>query len=153
MISPEALQYAGLASGAAACVGLLLTAYQIARARRVADLQALQEFFKTVRECERSLVDAGGDSGKQLIALSEWANLMEVYARAYRKRLFGPASREIVYYKLVDSAAMIERNPKAKGRIDAIMDSPTTFAEFTRFIRRNRGVIDARIQHRLAANK
>jgi hypothetical protein len=83
-------------SSAVAACGLVLTAWQMVRTRRVADLQALQKFFESANQHEAALARSGDDAQMQTHVFNEFLNFLEVYASAHNKKLFGKGGEAMV---------------------------------------------------------
>jgi hypothetical protein len=128
---------------AAAC-GLGLTAWQMWRTRRVADLQALQKFFSDVVERETALATAEGDPARRR-AFNEYLNLLELYACAYNARLFiGKKICRLVRLSLIDSYIELDHHTAWHPLIVAALDRSTTLIEFRLFVERHRHEVDDR---------
>jgi hypothetical protein len=141
---------AQIASSAAAGVGLLLTGWQILRARRIADLQALQKFFESAAAQEAALAAASGNLERQTHAFNEFLNFLEVYASAHNKKLFGTGGEKMVRHKLEDSYIELDAAKEWHPLIAAALDRSTTFKELSSFVKRHRNEIDLRKAERSA---
>jgi hypothetical protein len=140
----EWLGVAQLVSSAVAACGLVLTAWQMRRTRRVADLQALQKFFETANEHEAALASNSDDPEKQKHVFNEFLNFLEVYASAHNNRLFGKGGEAMVRHKLEDSYIELDAAAGWHPLIAAALDRSTTFDELRTFVRRHRREIEAR---------
>jgi hypothetical protein len=141
---------AQVASSAIAACGLLLaacglgiTAWQMRRTRRTADLQALQKFSEDANKREGALADAADD--RRLHAFHEFMNFLELYACAYNNGLvIGRGSRDIIRHKLEDSYIELEAAKEWHPYVAGALDRSTTFAELAKFIQRHRKEVDQR---------
>jgi hypothetical protein len=141
VVSKDWLEIAQLVSSTAAAAGLFLTFWQMLRARRVADLQALQRFFDSANEREAALATAS-DATAQTYAFNELLSFVEVYASAHNRKLFGSGSEEIVRHKLEDCIIELEAAQEWRALIDAATDRTRTFVETRKFMRRYRHELD-----------
>ena len=149
----EWLGVAQVVSSTAAACGLILTAWQMLRTRRVADLQALQKFFESANEHEAALGHSGDDAQTQTHAFNEFLNFLEVYASAHNNKLFGKGSEAMVRHKLEDCYIELDAAPAWHPLIAAALDRSTTFGELGTFIGRHRKEIEARKLERSALAK
>jgi hypothetical protein len=143
VVSKDWLEVAQLVSSFAAACGLLLTSWQMLRARRVADLQALQKFFDDAVKREAALADAK-EPAAQTYAFNELLDFLEVYASAHNEKLFGSGSAKMVRHKLEDSVIELEAAKEWHPLIEKALDRSTTFAELTKFMRTHKKEIDER---------
>jgi hypothetical protein len=153
VVPKDWMDIAQLVSSTAAACGLFLTFWQIRRTGGIADLQALQKFFDTVNEREAALARAGNDGATQRHAFTELLNVLEVYASAHNKNLFGRGSEEMVRHKLEDAYIELEAAEPWHHLIVEAVDRSLTFAEFLKFIRRHKKEIDARRLEQAAHRK
>jgi hypothetical protein len=139
----EWIAVAALAQVAAAAIalgGLCFVGWQIRAGRKTADLQSLQDFYRSATEREHAFLRAT-DDGERLQAFHEFLNFLELYALAHNKRLLPDASREFVKDKLCDSIAEIEIMPSWHPQLLTAITSAKTFIELSRFYKRNRAEI------------
>jgi hypothetical protein len=146
----EWVEPAQVASGAAAAVGLFLTAFglfltasQMRRSRQTADLQVLQKFFETANKHEFELAHAK-DAAAWTFAFNEFLNFLEIHCAAYNKKQFGPGCKDLVRHKLEDCYIELDRNQQCHPLIANAIDRTTTFFELRTFVQRNRKEIHAR---------
>ena len=151
----EWLGVAQVVSSTAAACGLILTAWQMLRTRRVADLQALQKFFESANQHEAALARGGDDGQMQTHVFNEFLNFLEVYASAHNKKLFGKGGEAMVRHKLEDCYIELDAAAEWHPLVAAALDRSTTFDEFRTFVRRHRKEIEARKFERsaLASNR
>jgi hypothetical protein len=135
-------------SGVAALCGLGYAGRQVRRARIVADLQALQNFFDAANERERALFDAGSDAGEQTFAFNEFMNFLEIYSTAHNHNLFGEGSEELVRHKLEDAYIELDQAKAWHPKIQKAIDRSTTFIELTKFVKLHKKEILARADER-----
>ena len=121
---------------------MIFAAYQLRLGRRIAVLQALQEFFKTISERERAFASAS--EGDRENAFVDFLNALELYAAAYIKRLITGVSRELVRDKLIDSLALIENAPHWHEKIEEAVTSEPTFKYLKAFLTKYRSIVSAR---------
>ena len=120
----------------ASVVALGFVGLQIRSARTVADLTALQEFWRNITKQERKLSDP--DTTKKQMAFLELLNFLEITAAAVNDKLYPKVSRRIVRDKLQSSVAALECAPDwHKMFLDAVA-TPTTFSELLKFMGRDR---------------
>jgi hypothetical protein len=124
--------------------GLWFVGCQLRDARKTADLQALQEFFKGVTGQEDRFHNASSDEQKRQ-AFNEFLNFLEVYSTADNHRLFHDATRLIIVDKLCTSIAQIKEAPSWHNQVGDAVTSSTTFIELRKFIKRNRKEINDRV--------
>jgi hypothetical protein len=144
VVPKDWLEIAQLVSSTAAACGLFVAACQMYRARRVADLQALQKFFDGVFEREAALVGAQDNAEAQRHAFNELLTFLEVHASAHNKNLFGPGSEEMVRHKLEDSLIELEAAKDWHQLIDSAIDRYTTLGELRKFIKKHKSEIVGR---------
>lgn len=137
--------YAQIGSTLFAFGGLIFAATQIRYARRASDLKALQDFFETVTKAERHLNDQTEARPRQR-AFADLMNTFELYARAYNEKLFNKSTRSIVHDKLVDLLGILDDNDEWKVDLESFIQSPTTFSELQKFMKRNRSEIKSRAE-------
>jgi hypothetical protein len=124
----------------ASVAGLFFVGAQVHGARKTSDLQALYDFAARAEAIEARLNEAP-DARVHRRVVYEFLNFLETTAAAYRRRLFGRASREIAHDKLVDSLATIWAMPEMIPIIEAGVTSGTTFLEIRKFITENKKAI------------
>lgn len=140
----EWVEVAQMAGTVIAAAGLLLTALQLSRTRRTADLQAIQKFSEDANKREATLVDAKSDDERRR-AFVEFLNFLELYACAYNNGLvLGNGSKDIVRHKLLDSYIELDGAKEWHPQIAAALDRPTTFSELTKLVTRHRAEIRQR---------
>jgi hypothetical protein len=141
LLISDYVPYAQIGSSFAAAVGLVLTAWQLWRARAVTTLQSLQEFFKASNEREAALVEAEGDKRHAFI---EFMNFLEVYSAAANERLLSGVTLELVNDKLIDSIVVLMQLGHWHDAIEGSVTGPTTYKHLRKFIRRHKKIIDGR---------
>jgi hypothetical protein len=132
-----------LTAAIVAAFGLLFVGRQIREARKTADLQALQEFYKGATEREDKLLNTESDKKKQ--AFFEYLNFLEVTAAADNNGLFHKATRSIVIDKICTSIAEIQEARCWHDQFCEAVRSSTTFVELGNFMKRNREAINDRV--------
>jgi ADP-ribosylglycohydrolase len=141
------------AAAAAAAVGLAFSGFQMKAATRVADLQALQEFLRSVTEREALLCEADTDERKAR-AFNEFLNFLEINAAAVNHGLFPKASREQVVDKLCSSIAVLQEASDWREALRQAVSSSTALLELVEFMRREKKTIAERATElRTAASK
>jgi hypothetical protein len=133
--------YAQIGSSLAAAAGLVLTAWQLRRARTTATLQSLQEFFKASNEREAALAEAQGNKRHAFI---EFMNFLEVYSAAANGGLLAGVTLEIINDKLIDSIVVLMQLGHWHEVIGGSITSPITYKHLRKFIGRHRKTIDGR---------
>jgi hypothetical protein len=141
LLVSDFVPYAQIGSGLAAAVGLILTAWQLWRARTTATLQSLQEFFKTSNEREAALAKAKGDKRHAFI---EFMNFLEVYSAAANSGLLAGVTLELVNDKLIDSIVVLMQLGHWHEVIGGSITSPITYKHIRKFIERHKKTIDGR---------
>lgn len=141
MLISEYVSYAQIGSSLAAAVGLGLTAWQLWRARTVATLQSLQEFFKASNEREAALAEAEDDKRHAFI---EFMNFLEVYSAAANGGLLTGVTLEFANDKLIDSVVVLMQFGYWHDVIDRSVTGPTTYLHLRRFVRRHKKTIAGR---------
>ena len=148
MIPKDWLEVAQLVSSAAAACGLFVAAFQLRRARMIADLQSLQKFFEGVFQREADFAMAGDDAARQRHAFNVLLDFLEVHASAHNRKLFGRGSEEMVRHKLEDSVLELEAAEDWHPVIEAALDRSTTFIELRKFMQKYRAEIALRRSER-----
>jgi hypothetical protein len=139
----DLVPYAQVASTLLAGVGLFFTARQVFRARSIAILQALQEFFKASREREEALKTAA-DEASHRHAFVEFLNFLELYSASSNKQLLSGVARELVTDKLIDDIVVLMQLPAWHPEVERSRTSEVTYKHIVEFISKNRKTIDAR---------
>jgi len=122
--------------------GLVFVGVQIRTARKVADVQALQEFNRGTRERESALLRAQ-DATEREQAFIELLNFLETNAAAYNGRLFPSVSRRIVRDNLATSIAAIQFEPVWTDKFSDAIRTTSTFEELGIFMAAEKKTITA----------
>jgi hypothetical protein len=133
--------YAQIGSSLAAAVGLVLTAWQLWRARTTATLQSLQEFYKACNEREAALAEAEGDKRHAFI---EFMNFLEIYSAAANGGLLAGVTLELVNDKLIDSIVVLMQLGHWHKTIEGSITSSVTYKHLRQFIGQHKKTIDGR---------
>ena len=139
MAAQDYVPYAQIGSSLAAAAGLCFTAWQMRKARTVAILQSLQEFFKASNERESALADATGDKRHAFI---EYLNFLEVYSAASNSALFAGVTRELVTDKLIDSIVVLKTAVHWHDEIERSITSVITYKHLRMFMQKHRRSVD-----------
>jgi hypothetical protein len=122
-------------------LGLVFVAVQIRDGRKSADFQNLLEFDRRAAERESALLRAETEGAKNQ-AFFELVNFLETLAAALNAKLLPRVSRRVVREKLIDSIVVISEESSWHQKLFDGVTSETTFAELTKFMRRERQTID-----------
>lgn len=97
-----------------------------------------------MNERESALAMNKDDAAKQLHALIEFLNFLEIYSAAINSRLFVGVAREIVQEKILDSIIELENLPHWHEEIEKSITSATTYKHLRLFIGTHRRTIGTR---------
>ena len=113
---------------------------QIRDSRKSADFQNLLEFDRRAAERENALLCAETEATKKQ-AFFEFVNFLETRAAALNARLLPRVSRKHVREKLINSIVVITEELSWHQTLFEGVTSATTFAELTKFMRREKRTI------------
>jgi hypothetical protein len=116
---------------------------------RVATLQSLQEFFKTVLDRERAVRDAKTLEEREY-SFNEYMDCLELYAGAYNARLLRKLTREIVRDKIIDVVVVLELLPESRAQVEKAINSPAVYSHLYAFVKSHRTTITSRLEARKA---
>jgi len=130
-----------LFAATASFFGLVFIGVQIRDSRKSADFQNLLEFDRRAAERENAFLCAETEATKKQ-TFFELVNFLETHAAALNARLLPRVSRKLVREKLIDSIVMITEESYWHQTLLEGVTSATTFAELTKFMRREKRTID-----------
>jgi hypothetical protein len=127
----------------AAVGGLFFLAIQIRAARRVSDIQILQEFSKEAI-CRESELLAACTQERKDQAFVEYLNFLEIYAGALNGGLVPATSRKLISDNVANAIATIQSSSIWSQKLAESIRTPSTYDEIGSFIRKNKREIENR---------
>jgi hypothetical protein len=116
-----------------AVIALIVAVIALGKADRNASAATMVTLNEAFRQAWPRFLSAEGEEAKQY-EFSELMNLLEIGCAVYWERSLSGVSRELIEEYLGNVLSLLGSNSDARGRIEQMRHSPTTFKYIRKFL-------------------